>query len=79
MSKKALGLLLVVLLPMVSSGQDKSKKTYELIYQDVQLLKQQYLKLEKKVDDLAGEIRTIRDLVRDFAGQFLDLLRWFDQ
>jgi tol-pal system protein YbgF len=69
MRKKALGVLLIVLLAMVASGQDKSKKTYELIYQDVQQLKQDFLKLEKKIDAAAEELRTIRDQLKDLAGQ----------
>ncbi len=69
MSKKALGVLLIALLPAVSTGQDKSKKTYELIYQDVQQLKQDYLKLEKKIDTAMEDLRLIKDQLKDLAGQ----------
>jgi tol-pal system protein YbgF len=69
MGKRALGVLLIVLLPMVSSGQDKSKKTYELIYQDVQQLKQEFLKLEKRLDAAAEDLRLIKDQLKDLAGQ----------
>jgi tol-pal system protein YbgF len=74
MSKKVLGLLLVVLLPMVSSGQDKSKKTYELIYQDVQQLRQDYLKLEKKIDAAAEDLRLLKDQLNNLGGQLKLLL-----
>jgi tol-pal system protein YbgF len=68
--KRALGVLLISCLPFTAAGQNKQKQTYELIYQDVQLLKQQYQKLEKKVDDTADDIKVLRDQVRDLAGQF---------
>jgi tol-pal system protein YbgF len=69
MWKRALGILLIVLWPMVSSGQDKSKKTYELIYQDVQQLKQEFLKLEKRLDAAAEDLRLIKDQLKDLAIQ----------
>jgi len=68
--KRALGVLLIFCLPFTAAGQNKQKQTYELIYQDVQLLKQQYQKLEKKIDDTSDDIKAIRDLIRDLAGQF---------
>ena len=68
--KRALGVLLIFCLPFKAAGQNKQKQTYELIYQDVQLLKQQYQKLEKKIDDTSDDIKAIRDLIRDLAGQF---------
>jgi len=69
MVKRALGVLLIIFVPMVSLGQDKSKKTYELIYQDVQQLKQEFLKLEKRLDAAAEDLRLIKDQLRDLAGQ----------
>jgi tol-pal system protein YbgF len=68
--KKCLAVGLAVLVSLsAAAAQDKEKKTYELIYQDVQLLKQQYQKLEKKVDDAAGEIEAVGNLIRDLAAQ----------
>jgi len=67
MAKKALGLLVAVLLPLAAFGQDKSKKTYELIYQDVQLLKQQVLKLEKKIDATAEDLKQLKDQLGNLA------------
>ena len=68
--KKALGVLLIVCLPFHAGGQDKQKKAYELMYEDVQLLKQQYLKLEKKLDAASDDIKVIRDQVRELTAQF---------
>jgi len=68
--RRALGILLIAAVPLGAAGQSREKQTYELVYQDVQLLKQQYLKLEKKVDAAADELKALRDLVRDLAGQF---------
>ncbi len=39
MSKRLIGISLILLLPLVSAGTDKKQKTYELIYKDVQLLR----------------------------------------
>jgi len=64
MIKKALAAALVLVMPFATGGQDKEKKTYELVYQDVQLLKQQYLRLEKKVDAAADGIKLVQDQVR---------------
>jgi len=68
--KKVLGVLLIVCLPFYAGGQDKQKKAYELMYEDVQLLKQQYLKLEKKLDAASDDIKVIRDQVRELTAQF---------
>jgi tol-pal system protein YbgF len=68
--KKALGVLLIVSLPFQAGGQDKQKKAYELMYEDVQLLKQQCLKLEKKLDAASDDIKIIRDQVRELTAQF---------
>jgi tol-pal system protein YbgF len=68
--QRALGALLIAVVSLGAAGQNRERQTYELIYQDVQLLKQQYQKLEKKVDAASDDIKAIRDLVRDLAGQF---------
>lgn len=46
--------------PILLSGADKSKKAYELIYEDVQLLKQQILELKDKIDQNSEEIQSVR-------------------
>ncbi len=68
--KKALGAALVLLLALAGAAQDREKKTYELMYDDVQLLKQQVLRLDKKIDQAGDDLRQLKDLVRDLLGQF---------
>ena len=68
--RNVLGLLLALPWLLVPGGQDKSKKTYELLYDDVQFLKQQVQRLEKRLDGAAGDLAAIGALVRDLAGQF---------
>lgn len=65
-----LGILLAVPLLLSPGGQDKSKKTYELLYDDVQFLKQQVQRLEKRLDGAAGELSDIGILVRELVSQF---------
>ncbi len=64
MAKKFLGVLLLVLVPLVAGAQDKSKKTYELIYDDVQALKEQVRTLQTRLDGAAEEIRALRDQIK---------------
>jgi tol-pal system protein YbgF len=68
--RKLLGLgLAAALFVGPVAAQDKEKKTYELIYQDIQFLKQQYQKLEKKVDDATDALANLGNLVRDLTAQ----------
>ena len=39
-------------------GQDRSKKAYELIYEDIQVLKKQLSYLEEKIDQERGRGRS---------------------
>jgi tol-pal system protein YbgF len=71
MSKKGAGFLLLFLLPVLLAGQDRSKKAYELIYEDVQVLKKQLLALEEKfgqsveaIEGLKSQLRELQTLVR---------------
>jgi tol-pal system protein YbgF len=68
--RKALGAALVLLLALAAAAQDREKKSYELMYEDVQLLKQQVLRLDKKMDQAGDELRQLREQVRDLLGQF---------
>jgi tol-pal system protein YbgF len=54
------GVLFLLLLPLVLGGADKSKKAYELIYKDVQLLKQKVLQLDTKISRNAEDIQFIK-------------------
>ena len=64
------------LIPFLLFGAQKEKKAYELIYQDVQILKQQVLELDKKIGLHQEELQTIKrmiseisDMVRSFQSQ----------
>jgi len=65
MSKCLAGILAFVLCSPFSFGQDRSKKAYELIYEDIQVLKKQLLALEEKIDRSAADIESLKAQVRD--------------
>jgi tol-pal system protein YbgF len=69
MKKTLTGILLLSFLQLVSFGQDKSKKAYELIYEDVQVLKKQILALEDKLERNAVGIEALKSLVREVQTQ----------
>jgi tol-pal system protein YbgF len=69
--RKILGACLLLCLPWTVSGQDKTKKAYELIYQDVQVLKDQVQDLRTRLDRSAEEIRAVREQLKVLA----DLVR----
>jgi tol-pal system protein YbgF len=66
-----LGAFLLAVLTLAAAGQDKSKKAYELVYDDVQVLKQQVDDLRARLDRNAAEIRALQDQVKALA----DLVR----
>jgi len=53
------GLIFFTSFSILLTGADKSKKTYELIYKDIQILKQQIQNLDKKIDSNREEISSI--------------------
>jgi len=55
------GVLILLLLFLSLGGADKEKKAYELIYKDVQLLKQKVLQLDDKIERNSEDIRFIRE------------------
>ncbi len=55
----------LILLPLVLHGSDKEKKAYELIYQDVQTLKQQVLELNKKISKNQEDIHIIKQKMEE--------------
>ena len=67
MSKRFLGAALLIVLAAASAGQDKSKKAYELIYEDVQLLKKQVLDLQSRLDRSAEDLRVLREQLKVLA------------
>jgi len=65
-----LGAFLLAVLTLAAAGQDKSKKAYELVYDDVQVLKQQIDDLRARLDRNAAEIRALQDQVKALADLF---------
>lgn len=64
MNKKLLGVFLIFL-PLIANGADKEKKTYELIYQDVQLLKKQLLQLKENLDKNNEDINLLKEQTKE--------------
>lgn len=54
------GIFLLLLIPFLVAGEDKQKKAYELIYKDIQRLKQQILQLDKKIENNQEDIKAIQ-------------------
>jgi len=54
------GLIIFTSFSILLTGIDKSKKAYELIYKDIQILKQQIQNLDKKIDSNREEISSIQ-------------------
>lgn len=65
MSRRLVGITLILLLPLLSAGSDKKEKTYELIYKDVQLLRQQVELLKKKIEKNAEDIDAIKSQLKE--------------
>ncbi len=65
MNKRVIGVFLIPLLALASAGADKKKKAYELIYQDVQLLRQQFLKLTEKIEKNSGDINFMKEQLEE--------------
>jgi tol-pal system protein YbgF len=65
-----LGVFLLAVLALAAAGQDKSKKAYELVYDDVQVLKQQVDDLRARLDRNAAEMRALQDQVKALADLF---------
>ncbi len=61
------------LIPFLLFGAQKEKKAYELIYQDVQILKQQVLELDKKIGLHQEELQTIKRMISEIS----DMVRAF--
>ena len=71
MRRVRLGAFILVVLTLAVWGQDKNKKAIELVYDDVQVLKQQVQEIRARVDQNAGEIRAVQDQLKSLA----DLVR----
>ena len=60
-----LRIFLILLIPFLLCGAQKEKKAYELIYQDVQTLKQQIQELEKNIRLQQDELKTIKQQMEE--------------
>ena len=74
MRRTRVGAFLLAILALAAWGQDKNKKAIELVYDDVQVLKQQIQEIRARVDQNAADIRALQeqlkiltDLVRQSA------------
>lgn len=65
--------LFLILCLTLHGSQDKREKAYELIYKDVQQLKQQILALDQKIEKNSEEIKGIMEALKEL----LDLTRQF--
>lgn len=68
-----LRIFLFLLIPITLCGIQKEKKAYELIYQDVQILKQQVLELENKIGLQQDELKSVKQQM----DKILSLMRAF--
>lgn len=64
-SAASIGLLLLFLASSLSGSTDKKKKTYELIYKDVQLIKEKILNLEKKINQNTRDIESMKEQLKE--------------
>ncbi|MFP4081777.1 MAG: tol-pal system protein YbgF [Candidatus Aminicenantes bacterium] len=67
------GIFLILFLSLLLGGADKEKKAYELIYKDVQLLKQKVLQLDEKIESDTADIK----LIKKQLGELLTLVKLF--
>jgi len=66
--KKAVGGCLLILVPLWAGGAvDKTKKAYELIYEDVQVLKTQIQDILARVQQNTEEIRLIKEQLNELG------------
>lgn len=73
MNKRLIGVFLILLLALASPGADKRKKAYELIYQDVQLLRQQFFQLKEKIEKNSEDVNFIKEQLEEL----LNLVKHF--
>ena len=73
MRKSAIGVFLILLLALVSAGADKKKKAYELIYQDVQLLTQQFFQLKENIKRNNEDISFIKKQLEELLNMLKHL------
>ncbi len=65
MTKRLAGIIALALCSLLSFGQDRSKKAYELIYDDVQVLKKQLFALEERLSRCSEDLAELKAQIRD--------------
>jgi tol-pal system protein YbgF len=60
----SIGALFLAVLTLAGAGQDKSKKAIELVYDDVQALKQQVQELRARVDQNGEQLLAVQDQLK---------------
>jgi tol-pal system protein YbgF len=65
--KKIVGAVLLLVLALASAGQDKQKKTLEVVYQEIQDLKGQVQDLRARLDKNAAEVQAIGEQLKILA------------
>ncbi len=65
MKRKLVGTVVLILLPALLAAQDRSKKAYELIYEDIQVLKKQVLAMEEKLGQNVEAIELMKVQIRE--------------
>ena len=58
---------LFLFIPLLLCGAQKEKKAYELIYQDVQILKQQVLELDEKIGRHQDQLQALKQQIEDLT------------
>lgn len=69
MIRKLAGAFLLLCLPFAAAGIDKSKKVYELIYEDVQIIKKQLLMIEERLEQNTEDILLLKNQLKDLQSQ----------
>lgn len=74
------GIILILASSLLVAGPQKKEKTYELVYKDIQLIKQQILQLDRKIEKNQDDIGVIKkqmdeilSLVKIFQREQADL------
>lgn len=70
MRRARLGAFLLTALALAAAGQDKSKKAIEVVYDDVQILKQQVQELRDLADQNAEVIKALQDQLKILTDLF---------
>ena len=73
--RKLIFLILIISLFFSPIFGGKEKKAYELIYEDIQLIKKQLKKLEGRIDENSKRINEIYELVKLLTNQLTSLQR----